>query len=222
MAQLTLEVFERTERGKNAMRRIRAAGRIPGVLYGDGKEPVVLEVDPESLDEIISSHSGLNTIFDLALAGAGKRRPAMIHDLQRHPLRQSVMHADFIRINKERKLHVRVHIELDGLPEGVKTHGGILEFPHRDVGIECLPDDIPDVLRVDVSELMVGQSIRVRELPFDATKVRLLDDPDTVVALVALPAAEKETAETTEDEEPTEELAAEETDKPKEDDESAS
>ena len=192
MANTTLLVEKREAVGKNAATRIRHSGKIPGILYGDGKEPVALTVDPEAVEEILALETGVNTIFELELQGTQQRRPAMVHEVQRHPIKPGLQHVDFLRINMQRKIHVRVHIKLAGLPNGVKNQGGILEFPSREVNLECLPGDIPRDLPIDVSHLNIGQSVRMSDLKLDQARYRVLDDPDTVIAVVAIPAAEKE------------------------------
>lgn len=194
MADMVLSVDKRELKGKGHNGRARRSGKVPGILYGDEREPVMLVADAKSLEQILSSPTGMNSILDLELSGTQQRRPVMIHDYQRHPVRQSLLHVDFVRINMSRKVHVRVHVRLDGLPTGVKNEGGILEFLHREVSLECLPGDIPSVLPIDVTELHVGQSIRVSDLKLDAAKYKVADDPETVIAVVALPAAEQEAA----------------------------
>lgn len=194
MAEQTMKVERRELFGKNNAGRLRRGGKVPGILYGDGKEPVALTIDPEAVDEILASTKGENTIFDLELAGTGQKRPAMIHDYQRHPVRQAIIHVDFVRVNMERKISVRVPVVLEGLPEGVKNSGGILEFLHRDIHLECLPGNIPPNIKIDVTPLGIGQSVRVGDLKLDPALFRVLDDADTAVAVVALPAAEKEVA----------------------------
>ena len=189
---LTLKVEKREDRGKGPAGRLRRSGKIPGVLYGDGKESVALTIDPSGLAEILRSPTGQNTIFDLELGDSGQRRPVMIHEVQRNPVGYDLTHADFIRINMDRKVHVKVAVHLEGLPSGVKNQGGMLEFLHRDVSLECLPSHIPTHYELDVSELNVGQSLKVADLPIDPDQVRVLDDAATVIALVALPAAERE------------------------------
>ena len=170
MAEQVLNVEKRDERGKNAARRVRRAGRVPGVLYGDGKEPLTLAVDAKSVETILGSSTGANTILDLELVGTKQRRPVMIHETQRHPVQQSLVHVDFVRINMDKKIHVKVHVRLHGVPAGVKNDGGILEFLHREVSLECLPGDIPREFPFDVSGLGIGGSIRIADLTLDPTK----------------------------------------------------
>lgn len=191
---LILKVNKRTETGKGPAGRIRAEGRIPGVLYGDGKDPVSLVVEPKQLEKILRSESGRNTIFDLEMEGTGQRRPVMIHGVQRKPVGQALMHADFMRINMSKKVEVEVPIVLDGIPDGVKTHGGILDFLHRKLAVECLPNDIPTAVHHDITGLGVGGTVKVADLTVDAARIRVMDDKDTVIALVALPAAEQAAA----------------------------
>ena len=192
MAEQTLTVERRELFGKNNAGRIRRGGKIPGILYGDGKDPVPLVADPKMVDAILASPTGENTILDLELAGSGQKRPAMIHDYQRHPIKQALTHVDFVRVNMEKKVHIRVHLKVTGLADGVKNQGGILEFVHREVHLECLPADIPREVTIDVTHLLIGQSVRVGDLKLDPARFRILDDADTAIAVVAIPAAEKE------------------------------
>ena len=127
---------------KNAARRVRAAGKIPAVLYGGTQEPVAIEVDPKQISRILYSESGHNTIFDLELSGSGAGK-AMIVDWQREPINDHLIHIDLKRIALDKVMKVEVPIKLIGVPVGVKTHGGILDQVLREVEIECLPGDIP-------------------------------------------------------------------------------
>lgn len=191
MAEMSLVVEKREQRGKGPAGRLRRTGRIPGILYGDGKDAIALALDPKGIDVILKTQTGVNSIFDLEMSGTSQRRPVMIHGLQRNPVTHKITHADFVRVNLDKKIEVRVHVELTGLADGVKNGGGILEFPHRQIQIECLPGDIPAKFVVDVTALKLHEAIRVEQLAVDRTKIRVLDDPTTVIALVSLPAAEE-------------------------------
>src|SRR5579863_6433037 len=144
----------RTPGNKNTARRVRRDGKIPGVVYGANKEAVSVSLDPRQVSRILRSQAGHNTIFDLSLNG--EQTKAMIVDWQYEPIKGALMHVDLKRIAMDQKLHVRVPIVLKGEAEGVKTQGGILEHVLREVEIECLPQDIPASIEVDVSHLVFG------------------------------------------------------------------
>jgi large subunit ribosomal protein L25 len=167
---------------KNAARRVRAAGKIPAVLYGSGLDPVAVEVDPKQISRILYSETGHNTILDVEVAGQPATK-AMIVDFQREPIKDKLIHIDLKRIALDKVLHVRVRVKLLGIPIGVKTEGGVLDQVLREVEIECLPADIPGHIDVDVSELGMHQVIRVSGLPH-SDKIKYLTSEDATVAHV--------------------------------------
>jgi large subunit ribosomal protein L25 len=167
---------------KNAARRVRAAGKIPAVFYGQGHDPIALEVDPKQITRILYSETGHNTIFDVEVAGQ-KPAKAMIVDWQREPLKDQLIHIDLKRIALDKVLRVHVRVKLLGTPIGVKTEGGILDQVLREVEIECLPADIPSHVDVDVSELGINQVVRVGGLPH-SEKIKYLTPEDATVAHV--------------------------------------
>ena len=194
---LTVAAEPREDFGKNSARRTRRAGRIPGVVYGGGGPVIPVSVDPKEIREVLHSGSGQNAIFTLEVRGKAPAR-AMIRDWQSEPVRGGLLHVDFVRIALDAKLKLKVAIHVTGEPKGVKVQGGIFEFMLREVEVECLPDDIPDAITVDVTPLMIGQNLRVSDLPI-ATKVKVLTDPSRVVAhVVALRAEEEKPAEVAE------------------------
>jgi large subunit ribosomal protein L25 len=174
-----LEAQPRQPGNKNAARRVRVAGKVPGVVYGAGKETAVIAVDPRQVLRILHSETGHNTIFDLALGG--DREKAMIVDWQFEPIKGKLLHVDLQRIAMDKKLTVTVPIVLKGEPEGVKTQGGILEQLLREVELECLPADIPKAIEADVSHLVFGVDIRVKDLAH-GDKLKFLTDEDRMVA----------------------------------------
>jgi large subunit ribosomal protein L25 len=167
---------------KNAARRVRAAGKIPAVIYGGGSEPVAVEVDPKQISRILYSESGHNTIFDVEIPGHSAAK-AMIVDWQREPIKDQLIHIDLKRIALDKLLRVKVRVKLLGVPMGVKTEGGILDQVLREVEIECLPTDIPSHIDVDVSELGMHQVLRVNGLPH-SEKIRYINAEDATVAHV--------------------------------------
>lgn len=176
-----LEGQQRTAGTKNDARRVRAAGKVPAVLYGAGKNAQSLSLDPRQVSRILHSQTGHNTIFDLTLEG--ERTKAMIVDWQYEPIKGALLHIDLKRIAMDQRLQVEVPIVLKGEAEGVKLQGGILEQLLREIEIECLPDDIPGSIEVDVSSLVIGKVLRVSDLPHDP-KLKFLTDENQPVAHV--------------------------------------
>jgi len=180
--QNTLEAQPREAGTKNHARRVRREGKIPAVVYGAGKDARPVSVDPRHVLRILRSDSGHNTIFDLALDG-GEKTKAMIVDWQYEPIKGHLLHIDLKRIAMDRALKVNVPVVLQGVAEGVKTEGGILEQMLREVEIECLPGDIPSHIDVDISHLTFGKVLRVSDLPHNP-KLKFLSDANQPVAHV--------------------------------------
>ena len=193
MPEIVVAAERRTESGKNVSRRLRATGRIPGVVYGTSKETIPVSVSPKEIAAILKSSSGENTLFDIEIQGA--RRKVILKEFQLEPLKGSLLHADFYEVALDKLLQVEVHLELTGTPTGVKVQGGILDFVTREIEVECLPTDIPDRIQVDVSHLELGKHVRVSELAV-SERVRILTDPDVVIAHVVAPRAEEVAAAT--------------------------
>ncbi len=167
---------------------------MPAVLYGGEGGSIALAVNAKQLAAILRSQSGHNTIFKVKLPTGDQ--PAMLRDWQVDPLIGSLLHVDLLRVAMDVRMHVLVPVHTFGEPQGVKLQGGIFEMVTREVEIECLPSDIPGEIRVDVSELMIGKQLRAGDLPIEAAKMRLVTDPQRVVAhVVALRAEEEKPAE---------------------------
>jgi large subunit ribosomal protein L25 len=179
---MTIEVQPREATGKNANRRSRAAGKIPAVVYGGGKESVSIEVDRKTLLDMLKGHAGENPIFLLKLGD--KDRHAMIRHMDINPLSRQVIHVDFQRVLMDQKVRVAVPVELTGIPVGVKVDGGMLDFVTREVHIECLPGQIPKHLEFDVTEMRIGQHVEAKDLQLPEGVV-LLDEPDKVLASIS-------------------------------------
>jgi large subunit ribosomal protein L25 len=195
--EAVLEASSRDSFGKNEARRTRRAGRVPAVLYGAagdgaGKEATPIAVDPKALLKILHSESGANTLISLKLAGESDTR-VLVKEYQLDPVTHQLLHADFYRIAMDRAILVTIPVVVKGEPKGVKQQGGILEFIRREIAIECLPGDIPEHVEIDVSELMLHQGVRVREI---ATNVKWTtkSDPDMMLLHVILPKAEEAAA----------------------------
>src|SRR6476619_150613 len=188
--EATLEATTRDTFGKNEARRTRREGRVPAVLYGgDGKEATPIAVPPKALLKILHSESGQNTLISLKLAGASDTR-VLVKDFQIDPVTHEVLHADFYRISMDRVLQVTIPVTVHGEPKGVKQQGGILEFIRREIVIECLPADIPEHVDVDVSELMLHQGIRVRDVATDP-KWKSVTEGEAMLVHVIMPKAEE-------------------------------
>jgi large subunit ribosomal protein L25 len=189
--EATLEGLKRESFGKNEARRLRAAGRIPAVLYGGQKpdepaEPIA--VDPKVLMRILHSEAGVNSLISLSLNGSNTR--VLVKEYQLDPVTHKILHADFYRVAMDRILQVTIPVVVKGEPKGVKQQGGILDFVHREIEVECLPADIPEKIEIDVSELLLNQAIRVRDIAPDP-KWKPITDGDVMLAHVMMPKAEE-------------------------------
>ena len=194
--EATLEASKRDTRGKNEARRLRAAGRIPGVVYGTKPgaktvDAVPVAVDPKEVLRILHSESGANTLINLRLDGGETR--VMVKEYQLDPVTHGLLHADFYQLAMDKAITVTVPFVLKGEPKGVKLQGGLLDFVTRDIQVLCLPTDIPEHIDVDVSELMLNQSIRLRDIAQNP-KWTPVTDVDTMIVHVVLPKAEESAA----------------------------
>ena len=191
METFTVEGNIRETRGKNAARRTRMTGMVPAVLYGARKESVSLAVNAKQVARILRSETGHNTIFSVSVAGGSEER-AMLKDWQVDPVTNKLLHVDLLRIAMDVRMRVRVPVHTFGEPQGVKMQGGVFEMVTREVELECLPGDIPEEFRVDISDYMIGRQLRASDLPFDPAKVKLLTDPARVLAHVVMLKKEEE------------------------------
>jgi large subunit ribosomal protein L25 len=187
--EAVLDAEVRGSLGKNEARRTRAQGKVPAVLYGDGKDATAIAVAPKALLKILHSDSGQNTLISLKLDGAGDTR-VLVKDFQLDPVTHAVLHADFYRVAMDRLLQVTIPVIAHGEPKGVKQQGGILEHIRREIVIECLPADIPEHVDVDVSELMLHQGIRVRDVATNP-KWKAITEGEAMLVHVILPKAEE-------------------------------
>jgi large subunit ribosomal protein L25 len=185
-----LEAQTRESFGKNEARRTRREGKVPAVLYGgDGKGATPISVAPKALLKILHSEAGQNTLIALKLAGAGDAR-VLVKDFQLDPITHAVLHADFYRVAMDKLLQVTIPVVVHGEPKGVKQQGGLVEFIRRDIEIECLPADIPEHIDVDISELMLHEGVRVRDVATNP-KWKPISDPDMMIVHVIMPKAEE-------------------------------
>jgi large subunit ribosomal protein L25 len=195
-----LDATVRTTIGKNEARRTRREGKVPAVVYGAAiegasRDAVAIAVEPKALLKILHSEAGANTLISLKLDGVNTK--VLVKDFQLDPITHQVLHADFYRVAMDRMIEVTIPVLLKGDAKGVKVQGGILEFVRREIEIECLPSEIPEHVDVDVSELMVGQGIRLREVAI-SPKWRPITDPDAMLVHVILAKAEESAQATTE------------------------
>ena len=179
---ITIAAEGRDARGKNEARRLRAKGSMPAVVYGGAEGATAVAISPKDLSRILNSKTGHNTIFNLTLSG-NAATPVMIVDWQFDPIKDSLLHADLKRIDLTQRIAVKVPVVTHGDPKGVKLQGGIHEIVTREIEIECLPDEIPEQFDVNVAELVIGQNIRVSEIPLTGS-MKLLSSPDAVVSHV--------------------------------------
>ncbi len=188
---ITVAAQARKDRGKNESRRLRRSGMIPAIVYGAYQDAVAVAVDPKEMQRILHSKTGHNTIFNIAIDGG--TTPAMVVDWQYDPIRDVLLHIDLKRIDLSKRVSVSVPVVTHGDPKGVKIQGGLLEIVTREVDIECLPDDIPEKFDLDVTELMVGQSVRAGDITMPA-EITLVSSAENVIAHVVTIRAVEEPA----------------------------
>ena len=186
---ITVAAESRDSRGKNEARRLRVKGSMPAVVYGGETGPAPIAVNPKDLTKILHSKTGHNTIFNLSIGGK-ETVPVMIVDWQHDPIKENLLHVDLKRIDLTNRIAVKVPVVTQGDPKGVKLQGGIHEIITREIEIECLPDDIPEEFLVNVSELMIGQSVRASEIAL-AGSMKLLSPGESVISHVVSLKAEE-------------------------------
>ena len=186
---ITVAAEPRTLRGKNEARRLRAGGSAPAVVYGTGMESLTVSVNPKEMVRILRSKTGHNTIFTLAVKG-GEDTPVMIVDWQKDPVKDTLLHIDMKRIDLTQRLVVMVPVHTVGDPEGVKLQGGLHEVITREIELECLPNEIPESLTVDVSKLLIGQSVRASDVALPGSAL-LRSPADAVISHIVTMRAEE-------------------------------
>jgi large subunit ribosomal protein L25 len=192
--QIIVEGAPRSDRGKNEAKRLRKTGKVPAVLYGGKGEALSLALNTKQIGAILRSPTGHNTLFQVDLAG--KHEPAILKDWQVDPLSGNLLHVDLVRVAMDVRMRVKVPVHTFGEPAGVKQQGGVFEVVTREVEVECLPAEIPTEFKVDVSGLMLGDQLRAKDLPIDTSKLKLITDPERVLAhVVALKVEEEKPAE---------------------------
>ena len=193
MPQEVLIVPKRETFGKAAIRDLKKSGMIPAVVYGLNEPPVAIAISPKIVARVIASDAGMNSVMFLQREGTDIKRHVIIKDLQRDPITSRLRHVDFMRVDMTLKVRVKVPVRLVGTSIGVKTMGGVLDFAHREIEIECLPNLIPAHIDVDISNLAVGDSIRFEQLTLGSNIV-FTGDAHQVVCSVHGKAAEEEVA----------------------------
>ncbi len=187
MKTITIDATPRERTGKGAARTARREGLIPGTLHGQGKT-ITLSVDRRDFARKLMDAHGENVIWDVTLPGESPLK-SIAREIQHDPVSRSMIHVDFQHIDMNRKINVLVAVHLNGEPDGVRNYGGILEHVSRELEISCLPADIPASIDIDVTDLLVGDSIHVRDIP--TQNFEFLTDTDRVIAHVASPTVEK-------------------------------
>src|ERR1700726_3807002 len=194
MQTFNVEGQIRETRGKNAARRTRLTGMVPATLYGGNhKGAISLSVNAKQIGKILRSESGHNTIFTVQVAN-GNQENAIVKDWQVDPVSGKLLHVDLYRVAMDVRMRVKIPVHTFGEPQGVKMQGGVFEMVTREVELECLPADIPEEFKVDVSDMLIGKQLRAGDLPFDRQKVKLLTDPSRVLAHVVILKKEEEPA----------------------------
>lgn len=191
MASAKFPASVRATVGKGAARKQRAAGKVPAVIYGHGRQPQALTLDEHTFSRLLEKISYTTTVIELDIDGKVSR--TLIRELQRHPVKRDILHVDFQELVAGEKVTVRVPLKFVGTPEGVRTGGGILDQVMHELQISVDPADIPNHFDVDVSALAVGHSVHVRDIPVPAG-VAVLDDEAATVCVCAIPRAAVEAA----------------------------
>ena len=196
MASAQLSATPRDGTGKGSARSLRAQGQIPAVIYGHGRAPQSLAIDNRELEKLLSKISAESTVIELSMDGRSAR--TLIREIQRHPFKRQILHVDFQELVAGEKVTVRIPIVLNGIPEGVRVDGGILDQTMRELEIEVDPANIPNRVDVDVNALRIGDSVHVRDIALPEG-VTLVGEADSTVCVVSAPRAVIETVVATEE-----------------------
>jgi large subunit ribosomal protein L25 len=197
--QVKLKAQKRTLVGRNAIKKIKEKGLVPGVIYGSQTEPVNLQIDGRELTNVLAHASSEHVLVELEIIDGSEstNRLALIQEIQHHPLKRELLHVDFHAVSATEKITSEVPIEAVGEALGVRTFGGLLEYSLRTLEVECYPQDLPDIVRIDVTNLNIGESLHVRDIQLPAGVEAITDEDLTVVSVVASRVGEEvtETAE---------------------------
>lgn len=186
--QVKLSARPRADVGRNSVKHLRTRGVVPAVIYGHKDQPKNLEINERDISALLSHAVGENILVELEISG-GATKLSLIQEVQHHPVRGEILHVDFLEVAMDEMLHTEVPIEATGEADGVKNFGGLLEHSLRSLAIECLPKDLPEIIRIDVSGLGLNQSLHVRDLALPAG-VKATSDQDLTVFSVAEPKTE--------------------------------
>jgi large subunit ribosomal protein L25 len=191
MKAVPVKARKREATGKGAARQLRAIGSIPGILYGAHAEPTALELNQQEISVIMRKSTSEHILVDLTVAdNGGEPTMALIREIQHEPITGDILHVDFLHISATQKIHITIPVTVVGIADGVKNFGGILQLISRELEIESLPADIPDMITVDVSNLGIGDAIHVRDIP--AERVTFVTPGDRTVVSVVPPTVIKE------------------------------
>lgn len=186
--QVTLSARHRADVGRNSVKHLRTRGSVPAVIYGHKDQPSNLEVNAREISKLLAHAVGENILVELQIAGengaANTTKLSLIQEVQHHPVRRDILHVDFLEVASDEVINTEVPIESTGEADGVKNYGGLLEHSLRSLHIECLPKDLPEIIRVDVSALGLNQALHVRDLILPAG-VKATSDADLTVFIVA-------------------------------------
>lgn len=193
--QFKLSAASRAESGRNAVKKVRARGSVPAVIYGGSEAPNNLEINRREIEKILAYAVGENLLVELQIASQGKttNRLSLIQEIQHHPVRGDILHVDFQAVSATETIQAEIPVEAQGVPKGVKTGGGLLEQSLRVLLVECLPQNLPDVIHMDVTPLDIGQSYHVRDLILPEG-VQAVTDPELTVFRVSEPTVVSESA----------------------------
>jgi large subunit ribosomal protein L25 len=186
MATVSLSANSREGKGKGAARTLRSQGQIPAVIYGHGREPLALALNARDLDKMLSHIQAESTVIEVTVGGQTAK--TLIREIQRHPIKRQILHVDFQALVAGEKVTVSIPIVLQGIPEGVRLEGGVLDQTLREIEIEVDPSNIPDHVEYDVTNMVIGDSVHISDLKVPEG-VEVLDDPETSVAVLAAPRA---------------------------------
>lgn len=189
--QVKLKVEPRMSVGRSAVRKLKARGVIPAIIYGGKDKPQPLQVSARDINAMMSHASGENVLVELEVAGEKSNRTALVQEVQHSPVSGDILHIDFHAISMDETIQAEVPLEPTGIPNGVKNFGGLLEQSLRVLTIECLPRDLPDRITVDVSQLNIGDSIHVRQIQLPSGVTSKVP-PDLTAFSVLAPTVEEE------------------------------
>jgi large subunit ribosomal protein L25 len=186
MATVSLSANSREGKGKGAARSLRSQGQVPAVIYGHGRDPQALALNARDLDKMLSHIQAESTVIEVTVGGHTAK--TLIREIQRHPIKRQILHVDFQALVAGEKVTVSIPIVLQGIPEGVRLEGGVLDQTLREIEIEVDPSNIPDHVEYDVTNMVIGDSVHISDLKVPEG-VEVLDDPETSVAVLAAPRA---------------------------------